>query len=84
MHGLRALVETIQQDKQLTVENISIGVVGPDEKFHVIDGQAAKVYLDQLDHQGAGAAPATAGGAAMDVDNGGGAAAATADAMETE
>ena len=28
-HGLRALRETLQQDKELTIQNTSIGILGP-------------------------------------------------------
>lgn len=54
-HGLRALKESLVQDKELTVENTSVGVVGlvvgddgknHIEAFKVYDGQEVKEFLD--------------------------------------
>ncbi|KAI8844780.1 20S proteasome subunit alpha 6 [Chytridium lagenaria] len=38
VHGLRSLRDTLQQDKELNTANCSVGVVGKDENFHVIEG----------------------------------------------
>ncbi|APA15161.1 hypothetical protein SS1G_08759 [Sclerotinia sclerotiorum 1980 UF-70] len=52
-HGLRALKESLAQDKELTVENTSVGVVGlkPEgakriEAFKLFDGQDVKQWVD--------------------------------------
>ena len=40
-HGLQALRETLQQDKELTINNTSLGIVGPggaDETYAPPDG----------------------------------------------
>jgi len=54
-HGLHALRETLQQDKELTINNTSIGIVGPQgehEKgvsdagsFRMVEGEKVSVYL---------------------------------------
>ena len=40
MHGLRSLRDTMQQDKELSLTNCTVGIVGKDTKFHVIEGEA--------------------------------------------
>jgi 20S proteasome subunit alpha 6 len=52
-HGLRALKESLAQDKELTVENCSVGVVGirtegkgAIEGFKLFDGQDVKQWVD--------------------------------------
>jgi len=52
-HGLRALKESLSQDKELTVENTSVGVVGiradgaaAIEGFKLFDGQNVKQWVD--------------------------------------
>jgi 20S proteasome subunit alpha 6 len=52
-HGLRALKESLAQDKELTVENTSVGVVGirPEgakniEGFRLYDGEDVKQWVD--------------------------------------
>ncbi|PNH47245.1 hypothetical protein VD0004_g1073 [Verticillium dahliae] len=63
-HGLRALRESLVQDRELTVENTSIATVGfadgkkQLEPFQVLDGQDVKVWID------AAAAPADGEGEA--------------------
>jgi len=54
-HGLRALKESLAQDKELTVENTSIGVVGVRgegqkaiEGFKLFDGQNVKAWIDMV------------------------------------
>lgn len=70
-HGLKALKESLVQDKELTVENTSVGVVGlkPDgkgiEPFKLYDGFDVKQWIDSVaDGQGGGEE-----GEGMDVDN---------------
>jgi len=53
VHGLKALKESLAQDKELTVENTSVGVVGVKgegkksiEGFKLFDGQEAKQWVD--------------------------------------
>lgn len=62
-HGLKALKESLVQDKELTVENTSIGLVGmkaPDgskgiEVFTLYDGFEVKDWIDSVaDGQGDG------------------------------
>ena len=52
-HGLRALKESLAQDKELTVENCSVGVVGIKgegkksiENFKLYDGQEVQPWVD--------------------------------------
>ena len=54
-HGLRALKESLAQDKELTVENCSVGVVGvkPEggksiEGFKLYDGQEVQMWVDMV------------------------------------
>ncbi|KAI3396417.1 hypothetical protein diail_12225 [Diaporthe ilicicola] len=56
-HGLRALKESLVQDRELTIENTSVGVVGVKrsedgiknvEPFKVYDGQDVKVWIDAV------------------------------------
>ncbi|CAI2173764.1 5161_t:CDS:10 [Funneliformis geosporum] len=48
-HGLHALRDTLQQDKELNNRNCSIGIVGADQKFQIIEGDALQDYLNLLD-----------------------------------
>ncbi|KAG0648186.1 putative proteasome subunit alpha type-6 [Hyphodiscus hymeniophilus] len=68
-HGLRALKESLAQDKELTVENCSVGVVGIKgegmksiEGFKLFDGQEVQVWVDMV------ADGAEAEGESMEVD----------------
>ncbi|KAL1961477.1 hypothetical protein VTN77DRAFT_1834 [Rasamsonia byssochlamydoides] len=62
-HGLKALKETLSQDKELTVENTTVGVVGlappgsksKIENFKLYDGQEIAPLLEALDHASEGA-----------------------------
>lgn len=72
-HGLRALKETLSQDKELTVDNTSVGAVGLAgegkgriESFKLYDGQSIMPLLEALersDSSGAGE------GESMEVDS---------------
>ncbi|KAG6356714.1 hypothetical protein INS49_014588 [Diaporthe citri] len=63
-HGLKALKESLVQDRELTVENTSVGVVGVKredgikkvEPFKVHDGQDVKAWIDSVadDKEGGG------------------------------
>ncbi|KAI3323246.1 nucleophile aminohydrolase [Xylariaceae sp. AK1471] len=68
-HGLKALKETLVQDRELTVENTSVGVVGPKEPgqkglqaFKVHDGAEVKDMINSI------ADDTEAGGEGMQVD----------------
>ncbi|KAI1332067.1 nucleophile aminohydrolase [Xylariaceae sp. FL0255] len=68
-HGLKALKETLVQDRELTVENTSVGVVGLKEAgkrgvdaFKVYDGADVKEWINSI------ADEAEAGGEGMQVD----------------
>ncbi|KAF7301544.1 Proteasome endopeptidase complex [Mycena indigotica] len=57
-HGLHALRETLQQDKELNINNTSIGILGPaapHEKgvsgagsFRILDGEKVEVFLQSM------------------------------------
>ncbi|KAI6033956.1 nucleophile aminohydrolase [Pisolithus microcarpus] len=73
-HGLHALRETLQQDKELNVNNTSVGIIGPTgrhekpvsppSKFRIIEGEPVAVYLQSMDQKepadGAPVPPTTA------------------------
>ncbi|GJJ07388.1 hypothetical protein Clacol_001590 [Clathrus columnatus] len=67
-HGLYSLRETLQQDKELTIQNTSIGIIGPagvDEKggfdgsFRILEGQVIDVYLKSMAPKDTGATTTT-------------------------
>ncbi|KAJ3029129.1 UNVERIFIED_CONTAM: hypothetical protein HDU68_000084, partial [Siphonaria sp. JEL0065] len=62
VHGLRALRDTLQQDKELSASNCSVGYVGKDEKWTVLEGESLQRHLDILNAE----APAPAAPAAGD------------------
>lgn len=75
-HGLRALKESLVQDRELTVDNTSVGVVGVEttkdgvkkvDPFKGYDGQEVKAWIDAVgdDKEAGGEAE---GGGDMDVD----------------
>ena len=79
-HGLKALKESLAQDKQLTVENTSIAVIGAKtaekkkgEPFKLFDGQEVATVLESLSEtKETGASEATdlpTESEAMDVDS---------------
>ena len=45
-HALRALKDSLSQDKELTVDNTSLGVGGMDEDFRLYEGQEIAEWLD--------------------------------------
>jgi hypothetical protein len=73
-HGLHALRETLQQDKELNVNNTSISITGPTGlhekpvsplgKFRIVEGDAVKVYLESMDVKVTEEAPAPPAAAA--------------------
>lgn len=80
LHGLTALRDTLAQDKELTTANVSLAIVGKDEKFKLYDGDEVAEWLEKLGNtqssrgsRGAAAAPpapeaAAPAGDSMDVD----------------
>lgn len=64
-HALRALKESMGQDKELTVDNTSIGISGVDEDFVLLEGQDIAQWLDSSSAE----ENATAGEESMDVDS---------------
>jgi 20S proteasome subunit alpha 6 len=76
-HGLHALRETLQQDKELTIHNTSIGIIGPagphekgissEGSFRIVEGEPVDEYLKSLTPKpdptaAAAPAPPAAGG----------------------
>jgi len=57
-HGLHSLRETLQQDKELTINNTSIGIVGKasteekgvsaDGSFRILEGEKVEVFLKSM------------------------------------
>jgi 20S proteasome subunit alpha 6 len=45
-HALRALKESMPQDKELTVDNTAIGIAGLDDDFKLYEGQEVAQFLD--------------------------------------
>lgn len=48
LHGLRALRDSLAQEKELTPLNTSIAIVGEGQPFKLIEGDEAKVWLERL------------------------------------
>ncbi|KAJ1018710.1 hypothetical protein NDA13_006397 [Ustilago tritici] len=76
-HGLYALRDTLPQNKDLELEQVSVAVVGPGadadvnsaearkgEKFRVVEGEELRPYMDKLEPRGLPGARATAAAAA--------------------
>lgn len=60
-HGLEALRGTLPNEDLLTKSNISIGVVGKDEEFHILSDEENQVYVSSMERRvpgGAAAEPA--------------------------
>lgn len=49
VHALQALVGCVSGDDELTVDNGSIAIVGKDQSFTLIEGDALKPYIEQLE-----------------------------------
>ena len=52
VHALQALVGCVSGDDELTVDNASIAIVGKDQPYTLLEGDALKPYLDQLEVKG--------------------------------
>lgn len=48
LHGLRALRDTLPQDKELMAQNTSIGIVGVDTSFQLIENDDIREWLEKL------------------------------------
>ncbi|KAK9380688.1 nucleophile aminohydrolase [Kockiozyma suomiensis] len=48
LHGLRALRDTLAQDKELLIQNTSIGLVGLDTPFKLYDNEDVGEWLEKL------------------------------------
>jgi 20S proteasome subunit alpha 6 len=67
-HSLRALKESLSQDKELTVDNTSVGVAGIGEDFALYEGQDIAEWLDATFENKEDDAPEE-GGEAMETDS---------------
>ena len=52
IHALQALVGCVSGDDELTADNASIALVGKDQKYTLLEGEALKPFLDQLELKG--------------------------------
>ena len=69
-HGLHALRETLQQDKELSIKNTSIGILGPagdhetgvsaQGNFRILEDETIDVYLQSMVPKEVEAPPAAA------------------------
>jgi len=68
-HGLHALRETLQQDKELTTNNTSIGILGPGSvheapstpvDFRILEGPPIEAYLQTMQPKEVPPPPASA------------------------
>ncbi|XP_012269932.1 proteasome subunit alpha type-1 [Athalia rosae] len=48
-HGLRALRDTLPNEVDLTIKNVSIGIVGKEIPFKILDQAATAVYLSAIE-----------------------------------
>jgi 20S proteasome subunit alpha 6 len=62
VHALQALVGCVSGDEDLTPENTSIALVGLDQTFSLLEGEALAPYLAQLPARAAPAEETDAGG----------------------
>ena len=66
-HALRALKESLSADKELTIDNTSLGISGIGENFHLFEGQDVAEFLNAtFENREEGAAEASEG---MEVDS---------------
>lgn len=61
-HGIQALQDTLPNEVELTNKNVSIGIVGKDEKFHILEEEEIGKYLDKIVKRGGGPPPPPEGG----------------------
>lgn len=92
LHGLRALRDSLAQDKELTSLNTSIAVVGKDMPFRLIENDDVSEWLVKLGETSLSAyrqseraaATAVATTAAAPTSTGSGATGSAGDVMETD
>lgn len=65
-HALRALKESLSQDKELTADNTSLGISGIDEDFRLYEGDEVTNWLDTTFEN---RESTTEGGESMEVDD---------------
>jgi 20S proteasome subunit alpha 6 len=49
VHGLKALKDTLQQEKKLGVDNVTVAYVGKDQEFVIVEGDALEPWLSRID-----------------------------------
>lgn len=59
-------MQASQQDGDITTENVTIGVVGSDQPFTVLEGNMLQPFVSQLDSDQPADAPADDGAAPME------------------
>ena len=75
-HGLKALKESLSQDKELTIDNTTVGIVGVGnqatrgkiETFKLYDGQEVAPFLEAAG-EGVGTATEETGPESMEIDS---------------
>lgn len=69
-HGLLALRDTLQQDKELNKSNLSVAVVGKDVNFKQLSPEELQIFLGSMDSVQGGrrtdAAPSDGNASSMD------------------
>lgn len=70
-HAVRALRESLQQDKELTIENTSLGVGGKGERFDLLEGEKIRGWLEAVSQTDGNTAQeeGAQGGETMEVDS---------------
>ncbi|KXL42716.1 hypothetical protein M433DRAFT_59102 [Acidomyces richmondensis BFW] len=68
-HALRALKDSLSQDKELTIENTSLGIAGIEENFKLYEGQDIASWLDTTFENPPEGARGGDGGENMEVDS---------------
>jgi 20S proteasome subunit alpha 6 len=61
-HGIKALSGCVQTDKTLEASNLSIVVIGPDQRFLAYEDDATRPFLEAVELEGGLAVPAAAEG----------------------
>ena len=68
-HALRALKDSLSQDKELTIDNTSLGVGGVDEAFKLYEHQEIASWLETTFENKPEAGEGGEGGESMEVDS---------------
>ena len=68
-HALRALKDSLSQDKELTVDNTSLGIGGMDESFKLYEGQEIAGWLESTFESKAEGEGEGEAGESMEVDS---------------